>query len=235
MIDLARWYLGEISCVCRPHWRILLTGRARTSRRPRPPTTRRCCCRSSASGAQATVQVSGGANVLHKEGWAARSQLYGETGSLDVSLTVNDAIGWVQAGTPGIQQLAVPSELGVTQLRRFLQGPGRPAPVDSTRSPGLPVEPNFYDGLRAQEVVDAAVSSRTAAVGRSRLAKQEHSIWASTDYRDHCQRVTIPSSGDHLHNGGGLGGFAAPELRVRAVRHSRQRDTNDKCSSEFLV
>lgn len=163
VIDLARWYLGEIvrvqatlaNFVDRP---------SADEQAPVPANDAAVLLLEFASGAQATVQVSAVVNALDKEGWAARSQLYGETGSLDVSLTVNDAIGWVQAGTPGIQQLAVPSELwGGSNPNNFAdlfcKAPAGPRLFIDALAEGRPVEPNFYDGLRAQEVVDAALES----------------------------------------------------------------------------
>lgn len=163
MIDLARWYLGEIVRVQASLMNFV--DRPGANGEPGVPANDAALLLLDfASGAQATIQVSAVVNALNKESWSLRSQLYGETGSLDVDLDVNDSIGWNQVGTPGHQQLAIPSELWGDVDRTsnndlFCKAPAGPRLFIDALAEGRPVEPNFSDGLRAQEVVDAALES----------------------------------------------------------------------------
>lgn len=163
VIDLARWYLGEIVRV-QAHMANFVDRPGAGGGPGVPANDSALLLLEFADGAHAAVQLSAVATAIEDEGWAVRSQLYGEAGSLDISLTVNEAIGWSQAGTPGVQRLPVPAELwggsdpsdffGV-----FLKAPAGPRLFIDAIAEGRPAEPSFYDGLRAQEVVDAALES----------------------------------------------------------------------------
>jgi predicted dehydrogenase len=162
-IDLARWYAGEITHVSAR----LGTNfqRASIDDRPLVPTNDTAALLVDfAGGAQATLQVSAVAKV------SSRSQelglgLYGNAGTLIMNYGSDGTrIRGIQDGQSDFRELPVPADFwqGVDPAHPDdvfrKQSAGCRAFIDAIiddKSPG----PTFYDGWRAQQVIDAALES----------------------------------------------------------------------------
>ncbi len=168
MIDLARWYLGDITQVSA---RLISHGQ-----RARPDGAPMTSLDDSASlimefgsGAHGTIDVSGVRLVGELPSY--RVGLYGDEGSLEADVDVPTARLRVRRrADPGWTELVIPADLSGTAgdhpaiLGFPLLAPLTNLPVgdrlfiDAVLGDN-PAEPTFEDGWRAQQVVDAAVLS----------------------------------------------------------------------------
>ncbi len=173
MIDLARWYVGEISRV---------SARLGTHvARPGPEGQTLDPANDAAflvvefeNGAQGVIELSAVAHTPH--GQEQYTRLYGQSGTLeaDQSHAVAEIRG-ARQDEKQLEILPVPDELwsGVDRtqpLRRrglkvFLKQPVADRQLIDAILDDRPVEPSFYDGLQAQRVIDAAFQSH------------EHGVW----------------------------------------------------------
>ncbi len=172
MIDLARWYVGEI---------IDVDGRLGVYLpRPAPdgvfaPANDYALVTVGfAGGAQGVIETSA---VAHSADFRMRQRfgLYGDAGTLEMDvLTRGDGeaqitIRGARAGEPALREFAIPDAYwaGSPVRGRYsvftTQSAGARRFVDDILD-GRKSTPSFYDGLRAQQVIDAAL--RSHAEGR---------------------------------------------------------------------
>jgi predicted dehydrogenase len=169
MIDLARWYVGEIEEVsagmevfCE---RTTLEGEPLDSANDAAMSTVKF-----ANGALGTIQVSSVAHVGSR-GQQHQILLHGEDGALELNASTSDGaeIRGARRGEDEYQTLQIPDSLWghLGETAPYL---GRILDVFTTQSVGdrlfidsilenRTVTPSFYDGLKAQEVIDAALQS----------------------------------------------------------------------------
>ncbi len=163
MIDLARWYLGEIAHVSARLGTYVQ--RESADDRPLVPTNDAASLVVEfANGAQGTMQVSAVAKVSEREQEIGIG-LYGNVGSLVMDYGSDGTrIRGVRDGEPDFSRLTVPSDYWGDV------DPSKPNDVFVKQSAGCrafidailqdkPLTPSFYDGWRAQQVIDAAVEA----------------------------------------------------------------------------
>jgi len=171
MIDLARWCLGDIAQVS-AHLAAFVDRPGADGQPPEPANDSAVLAVEFANGAQGTIQVSAVAHTGER-GMEQQIILHGEAGTLEVAVCFEGAeagpqIRGARHDEP-FQILPVPDDLWggvertesfVSQLERlFLTQPiGGRLFVDSILE-DRPVSPSFFDGLKAQEVIDAALES----------------------------------------------------------------------------
>lgn len=170
LIDLARWYLGDVTQVSAS-----LTAHV-GRRRPdgsamASANDSACALLEFAGGARGTVEVSGVRVVGELPSYEIR--LYGEEGSLEAHVEVESAHAQLRGrrlGDSSWADLPVPASLSAVDgeqpaiLGHPLLAPLTNLPVgdrlfiDAILG-GRPAEPSFEDGWRVQQIVDAAVRS----------------------------------------------------------------------------
>jgi predicted dehydrogenase len=168
MIDMARWYVGEI---------VQVSGRLATDvARPKPDGAEMTSFLHDsatvlvefAGGASGTIQVSGARAV---GGPDVEVRLFGDEGSLklDFGLTDGRISGW-RRGDESWSELAIPYDLSGTggpnpsildlpSLAPFTNLPVADRQFVDAVLDGFPAEPTFEDGWRVQEVIDAVLTS----------------------------------------------------------------------------
>ncbi len=170
-IDLARWYMGEVVRVS-AH---LATFVARAG----PPGAAFDPANDTASlllefknGAQGTLHVSAAAHVGERGGEQA-VRLYGEGGTLEADASFEGyEVRALRDGEEHFQTLTVPDPLweGANRSRPLFdqvlamhqsQSIGCRAFVDAILE-GRPASPSFYDGWKAQQVIEAALESHAS-------------------------------------------------------------------------
>jgi predicted dehydrogenase len=159
MIDLARWLSGDIAKVS-AHLRMFV--RRPGSDRDMLETTNDSATLAieSAKGTQGVMQLSCLAHIGAR-GMDQRITLHGESGTLEARATYNSAeIRGLPAGEDEFRPLPIPD--------RLLEGVDRENPYHLTSQFGgdyrfvdailedRPLSPSFYDGFKAQQVIDAA-------------------------------------------------------------------------------
>jgi predicted dehydrogenase len=159
MIDLARWYVGDIARVS-AHLTTSV-GRDGIDGQPLDPANDSAVMTVAfANGSQGVIHVSAVAHC-----GTSMVELHGESGTLSALVTFGG--GTVQGARhdePGIHALPIPDELwGDASPTRSLdvltQHPvGERAFIDAILA-DRPVTPNFYDGWKAQEVIEGALTS----------------------------------------------------------------------------
>ncbi len=171
MIDLARWYLGDIAQVS-AHMAAFVD-------RPGPDGESLDAANDAAvlavefaNGAHGTIQVSAVAYTGERE-MEQQIILHGEAGTLEVTVCSEGAEAGAQIRgarhDEPFQILQVPDQLwdGVDRTESFFsqlgnlfltQPVGGRLFVDAILE-NRPVAPSFFDGLKAQEVIDAALES----------------------------------------------------------------------------
>jgi predicted dehydrogenase len=162
-IDLARWYGGEIVRVSARLGTYFQ--RASNSDKPLVPTNDAASLvLEFASGAQATLQVSAVAKVSNHT-QEINLGLYGDAGSLLMAYdSEGTRIRAVQNGEPDFRTLPVPTEYwaGVDPAKPNdvfqKHSAGGRAFIDAILE-GKTTGPTFYDGWKAQQVIDAALES----------------------------------------------------------------------------
>ena len=162
MIDLARWLVGDIAKV-NSHLHMFLN-------RPGPdggvldPTNDSVMLSIEfENGTQGSMQLSSLA-YIGTRGMDQRITLHGESGTLEARATFTSAeIRGVRDGEKEFRPLPVPDRIleGVDKANPFhviSQFTGDYLFIDSILQ-DQPISPSFYDGLKAQEVIDAAKES----------------------------------------------------------------------------
>ena len=168
MIDLARWYVGDIARIS-GH---LTSFVDRDGPEGGPFTSANDSALIAiefADGAQGTICVSGVTHVAER-GQDFQLRLYGDAGSLEIDFDfARSRLRGVQKGEEEWRDLPVPSEFLGQGVNPPLAGfdffaPFTNQPVGDRLfidgiTKGRPVEPNFYDGWQAQQVIDATFAS----------------------------------------------------------------------------
>ncbi|HEX5689678.1 MAG TPA: Gfo/Idh/MocA family oxidoreductase [Roseiflexaceae bacterium] len=165
MIDLARWYLGDVAEVG-AH---LTTFAGRTNAAGQPIATTNDAAALTLlfqNGAQAAIQLS---SVVHigDRGQEQQLILSGENGTLEVYHTFGRAeVRGARANEQQFSQLLSldyptgPDEHEMAgMLAPFLDQPIGPRLFVDAIVEGQSVAPSFYDGLKTQEIIDAAFES----------------------------------------------------------------------------
>jgi predicted dehydrogenase len=167
MIDLARWFLGDVRSVS-AHLPALVD----RSSQSRPPTV------PASDSALLTMEMDSGAQVLVQAGGVSHVgnqvvriavQLYGDAGSIEAKhVLLGPDAGVVVRGIRSTQDEFEPIEIpGATIPGSGADGLMRPY-VEQSAGPRLfidsiitdeAVRPDFHDAVRVQEVVDAALRS----------------------------------------------------------------------------
>jgi predicted dehydrogenase len=169
MIDLARCFLGDITRVCgQLNTFVQRSGADGTPLEPANDAAQ--VMLQFANGAQGSIQLSQVAH-LGERGQEQRVTLHGEGGALEVDFTW--ASGCTLRGArhdeEQLRELAVPQRLwgdvdpdlpfGERFSQLLCQGSIGPRLFIDAIVADRPLSPSFHDGLKAQEVVDAAIAS----------------------------------------------------------------------------
>lgn len=170
MIDLARWCVGDIARVS-AHLATFVEQRGTGGQPIDSANDSAALTLEFATGAQGTIQVSSVSRGLQSD-WQQQIALFGELGALQSNADSATEIDSARASETN--RLQIPKEFwGAAE-------PGKPFDVFFSNSVGArafvdaiiddtPLEPTFYDGLKTQEVIDAALEShrtgRWVAVG----------------------------------------------------------------------
>jgi predicted dehydrogenase len=171
-IDLARWYVGDIAKVSARLGTFV--ERPGVEGQPLDPANDAALLAVEfANGAQGTIQASAVAHITR--GQEKHIRLYGQSGTLeaDESFVVGEIRG-ARQDEEQTQVLAIPEELweGVDraqpliaqEMEAFLkQSIGDRQFIDAILD-DRPVVPSFYDGLKAQQVIEAALQSHQQGV-----------------------------------------------------------------------
>jgi predicted dehydrogenase len=170
LIDLARWYNGEIGRVS-GQLATYVSRPGADGREPMPANDAATLQVEFGDGAQGTIHVSAVAHVGER-GLQQRIVLYGEAGTLEADFAFGNfgsgreamAIRGLRAGETTFQELPIPAHIWGDV------DPAQPMDVFNKQSVGdryfidciledRPCSPDFEDGLRVQEVIDAAIES----------------------------------------------------------------------------
>ena len=163
MIDLARWYVGDIAQVCAQL--STFVERPGPDGQPLDPANDAAAVvMRFANGAQGMVQISTVAQ-MGERGQEQHVVLHGEEGTLEITNTfAGGEIRGVHQGEKEFHSLPVPDELGGDADRSkvldlFCTQPiGDRMFIDAILD-DRPVAPSFFDGLKEQEVIEAAIVS----------------------------------------------------------------------------
>jgi len=168
MIDLARWYVGDVAKVC-AHLGTFVDRPGSEGQALDPANDAASLVLQFKDGTQGMIQVS----VVAHEGDRVQEQhvvLHGQSGTLEAdSSFAGVEVRGARHDQEQFETLPVPDDLwgGVDRTSSFFS---RVSEVFVKQSVGVrlfidailedrPVTPSFYDGLKAQEVVDAAIES----------------------------------------------------------------------------
>jgi predicted dehydrogenase len=172
MIDLARWWVGEVTAVAAEvSVFVRRPGPDGEAALPAPANDAAVLALRFAGGAQGSVQVSAVAHTAER-GQEQHLVLHGEAGTLEADLELAGPRWGVRgagADDKVFAPLALPDDLAgpvdparplFEQLRAYFttQAVGDRAFVDAILA-DRPATPSFYDGWRAQQVLDAALES----------------------------------------------------------------------------
>ena len=168
MVDLGRWLVGEIAAV-RAHMANYGASIGATGVHPQPANDSAALIVEFANGAQGTIHVSAAAHV-GKRGLEWQIVLHGAAGTLEIDVTFLGAeIRGARHDEEALRVLPIPDELwsGLDQGAPFLsqywdiftrQPAGARAFIDAIID-NRRVSPSFFDGLKTQEVIDAALQA----------------------------------------------------------------------------
>ncbi len=151
MIDLALWMLGDIASVSAN-----LAVCVERESTPNPANDSAMCLVEYVDGSHGLIRTS----AVNHQGNGITIKLYGENGTLEVA----DEILGAQKDEEPLQKIDIPEHYfeGIDSEERdqvFLrQSAGPRAFIDAILS-GHPMEPDFTDGYKAQQVVQAALDS----------------------------------------------------------------------------
>jgi predicted dehydrogenase len=161
LIDLARWYLGDVVAV-QARLATLRDWPSPEGQPAQPANDLALLTLEFASGALATLHISALAEPT--AGWARMQVgLYGDAGTLEADLNRGDALRGARPGT-GPVAIPIPDHLWGAGDREdafsvlFKNAVGPRGFIDAIADE-LPIEPTFYDGLKAQQVLDAALEA----------------------------------------------------------------------------
>jgi predicted dehydrogenase len=167
-IDLARWYAGDIARVS-GHLSTFVERPGPDGQPLDPANDAAQISVEFAGGAQGTILVSAVAHVADR-GIEGRVVLHGEEGALEVEVTFQGAqVRGARRDETKVRPLPVPEEWwGEADRTKSYQDrlpelfAGQPVGarlfIDAIVE-GRPAEPGFYEGLKAQEVIDAAAQA----------------------------------------------------------------------------
>lgn len=163
MVDLARWYFGEVTG--------LSARLAHLVDRPGPNGTVAAPANDAAllslqfaDGAQAAIQVSAVAHVADR-GVEQRIVVHGAEGSLEASYSaLGTEVHGARRGEAVFRMLPIPDQLWGDTDRANPLGVFESQPVGDRLLIDAILEnrtvvPSFYDGLKTQEIIDAAIES----------------------------------------------------------------------------
>lgn len=163
MIDLARWYVGEIARVnCN-----LATFYERQGVEDKaldPANDSAMLTLQFANGAQGTIYVSAVSHVAERA-VQYHVSLHGEAGTLEADFSFAGVdIRGVRSSDEKFQSLTVPDRLRGdadkgSRLDVFVKQPTGDREFIHAILDDRPISPNFYDGWKAQQVIDAAIES----------------------------------------------------------------------------
>jgi predicted dehydrogenase len=162
MTDQARWLIGDIAKV-NANLRMFLDRPGLDGDVLDPTNDSAMMAVEFENGAQGSIQLSSLAH-LGTRGMDQRITLHGELGTLEAKATFTSAeIRGVRDGEKDFRKLPVPDRLteGIDKKNPYQiqsQYTGVYLFVDSVLQ-DQPITPNFYDGLKAQKVIDAAKKS----------------------------------------------------------------------------
>lgn len=165
MIDLARWYVGDIAQVC-GHLSTFVKRPGPNGQQLDPANDAAVLALKFLNGAQGTIQVSAVANV-GEQGQVQHIVLYGDEGTLQVNVDFTYAgttVRGIRNGEQQFRSLPIPDEFWGDVDRNELLDPFVKQPIgtrlfiDSILE-NQSVSPTFYDGYQAQLVIDAAIKS----------------------------------------------------------------------------
>lgn len=166
MIDLARWFVGDIAKVSAT-LNTFVQRPGVSQRELDPANDAAFLAIEFDNGARGVFEFS---SVAHLAGQEQHIRLYGKDGTLEADLTLMDAeIRGARQDESQLQTLSVPNELwrggDMTQplmlqvMEAFVRQPvGDRLFIDAILE-NRAVSPNFYDGFKVQEVIDAALQS----------------------------------------------------------------------------
>ncbi|MBX0330814.1 hypothetical protein K2Z83_24455 [Oscillochloris sp. ZM17-4] len=160
MIDLARWCLGD-PCGVSAHLATCVAREGAAGQPLAPANDTALLLLDMDSGTHASLHISAVGHALEGDS-QLRVTIYGDAGTLEVDLQRGYLRG-VRAGAAA-EQLPVPDALwgsadrGAPFAVLFSEPVGARAFVDAARERRA-VRPDFFDGLAAQIVVDAALAS----------------------------------------------------------------------------
>jgi predicted dehydrogenase len=162
MIDLARWYVGDIAKV-NAHMSTFADRPGADGAVLDPAPDSVMLAIEFANGAQGMIHLS---KVAHTgdQGMDQRITLHGVSGTLEVTATFMDAeIRGARDGEGEFSILPLPDRVlegvdGENPYHVISQFAGDYLFIDSILE-DRPISPSFYEGLKAQEVIDAAIES----------------------------------------------------------------------------
>jgi predicted dehydrogenase len=164
MIDLSRWYLGEIASVD-ARLDTFVTRPGAEGGATEPANDAASLLLGFDSGAQATVQVSAVAYTGDRVG-DILLRLYGEAGTLELEFSfggprAGGVVRGARAGEGGFRTFPEPDALWgdrrADPISLFYKESIGPRAFIDAIIEDQPAVPSFYDGLKAQEVIDAAL------------------------------------------------------------------------------
>ena len=172
IIDLARLTVGEIARV-NAQLGTFVERPGADDHPPDPANDSALLTVAFANGAQGVIHTSALVELAER-GMEQQIVLHGDAGTLEVDLHLEGpssgaTIRGARRGDPSFRTLPIPTELwgGVDSTTPFMthcfelfatQSVGPRLFVDSILA-NQPVSPSFYDGMRAQQVIDAAIES----------------------------------------------------------------------------
>jgi predicted dehydrogenase len=173
MIDFARWYVGDIARVSGHLTSFVEREGPQGGGHFTSANDSALIAIEFADGAQGTICVSGVTHVAER-GQDFQVRLYGDAGSLEIDFNfAGSLLRGVHKGEDEWRELPVPSEFlgqgdnpplgGFDFLAPFTnQSVGDRLFIDGITQ-GKPVQPTFFDGWKAQQVIDAAFASHDEA------------------------------------------------------------------------
>ncbi len=162
MIDLARWLVGDVASVS-AHLGIYADRPGPDGQAYDPTNDAASLVVRFANGAQGTIQVSAVAQ-MGEHGQEQNVVLHGEESTLEMTSLPGGEIRGLRRGDKEFYSLPVPDEVwGDADRSKFFdvfckQSIGDRLFIDAILD-DLPISPSFYDGLKAQEVMSAAIES----------------------------------------------------------------------------
>lgn len=162
LIDFARWSVGEIDSVA-AHLGVFVERSLPIGEPYAPANDSAMLVVKFQNGAQATMQLSGVTKVAPGS-FHLEIALYGDSGTLEANMQDCATVRSARFGEDEVQMLPVPDTLWGEADRSdswnvlFTNSTGARYFIDAIVE-NLPISPNFYDGYKAQQVVDAAIES----------------------------------------------------------------------------